>query len=475
MLQAPPDAPAAPAVTATPTPPPIQPAPAIPVKKEQDVSMVDTIARRFVVPLALVLDIAATFIRIAQTTVQLTLPDVYAAWNSHTSGVTGALYYTSNAIVIAAISIGTTASLFLTMPLLYQIATRLDAASQIRNKKIKNERLKHLRQKQRRYVNLVVSAIIVPLMFGVSYFLASFHLGILDFVTAIADIAAPILILYTITNSEREYRNLDPQERTMKTTTDVVITSANRIGDKFGTQGISAQEATMLKRGIEGDITGMIDATIPLDPKVRYYSVTEICHKLHVTADSRSPYRKRIQRIIEAAYKGGELRIRQDEKRQAWMVPASIFDDLFGSFDEVIADVARNQEAFRTRPTRAPRPGATRSGHKQDRIETPKGQNGSETPEIAGDALTTDPAPTDPQAATSGPSEAPSAPEQGEPTPGDATSAPAAPPAPPADDPTAPPASDGDDPAAPQAPPNVTPIRSGIDTSAPTDSTAITG
>lgn len=336
-------------------------------KGEQDTSMVDAIARRFVVPLALALDIAATFIRIAQSTIQLILPDVYAAWAAHTNGLTTFFYYSSNVIVIAAISIGTTASLFLTMPLLYQISTRIDAANQIKNKKIKRERLAHLREKRTAYNRLVQWAISVPLLFGASFFLAGFHWGILDIITAIADIAAPIIILYTITNSEREYKSLDPQERTMHTTTDVVIASATQIGQRFGSDtGLSIREAHMLKRGIEGDIEGMIDATIPLDPKVRYYTVTELCRKLGVSSDSRSPYRKAVQRIVERAYKAGELTIRQDEKRGAWLVPSTLYDDLFGSFDQVRADMERRQTIARTRPTRAALPAAEQSGHHQD-------------------------------------------------------------------------------------------------------------
>jgi hypothetical protein len=299
-----------------------------------DVSIVDTIARRVVVPAALVLDVATTLIRIAETTMQIVLPEASAAFEQHRSPVLAALFYSSALIVILGISIGVTASLFLSMPLLYQINRRIDSAVKIRDRRLRKDMVDHLRDKRARYKWYVVAACSVPVLFGMSYFLASFHIGALTWVTAVADIAAPIVVLFVITQTEREQHDIDPQEVAVEAATSVVLGNLRSIRQTDGGMLTQPQAAT-LKAGTSGDIEGMIDASTPHDDTDRYYTLTDVCHKLNVSADRESADRKKVYRIVGQAYKTGEAGIRRASKGRGFLVPGKLLDQLFGDFQPV--------------------------------------------------------------------------------------------------------------------------------------------
>lgn len=300
-------------------------------KRPETKSMVDTLARRFVVPVALFLDVLTSLIRIAETTIQLILPDVYDGWIKHEGTPLTIAYYVSALIVVTGISIGVTASLFLAMPLLYQINRRLDAALKIRNRRVRRDMMIHLNQKKKRYNFYVWCACSVPILFGASYFLAALKIGFLIWLTAAADIAAPLIILYTITQTEREASDIDPQERAVTVATDVVLDNVGNI--RQSEAGLLRKEqAAMLKAGTEGDIEGMIDAATPRDDADRYYTISEICKKLGVPTGRDSSDRKRIWRIVHLAYKSGEMDIRRAEKGRGYLVPGKLFDKLFGDY-----------------------------------------------------------------------------------------------------------------------------------------------
>lgn len=297
-------------------------------------SIVDLIARRVVVPAALVLDVATTLIRIAETTMQIVLPDVSAAFERHQSPFLSALFYGSALVVILGISIGVTASLFLSMPLMYQIGRRIDSAVKIRDRRMRKDMVEHLREKRKRYSAYVALACSVPVLFGLSYFLANFHLGILTWVTAVADISAPIIILFVITQTERESGDLDPQEIAVETATGVVLSNLRSIRQTDGGM-LTQPQAMTLKAGTAGDIEGMIDASTPRDDDDRYYTIAEICRKLNVSADRDDSNRKKVYRIAHDAQKAGEVDIRKSSKGRGLEVPGKLIDKLYGDFQPV--------------------------------------------------------------------------------------------------------------------------------------------
>ena len=312
-------------------------------------SIVDLIARRVVVPAALVLDVATTLIRIAETTMQIVLPDVSAAFERHQSALLAALFYGSALVVILGISIGVTASLFLSMPLMYQIGRRIDSAVKIRDRRMRKDMVEHLKEKRQRYTAYVGLACSVPVLFGMSYFLANFHLGVLTWVTAVADIAAPIIILFVITQTEREAGDLDPQEIAVETATGVVLSNLRSIKQAEG--GLLTQpQAMTLKAGTAGDIEGMIDASTPRDDDDRYYTVAEICHKLNVSADRDDSNRKKVYRIAHDAQKAGEVDIRKAPKGRGLEVPGKLIDKLYGDFQPVAKAIATVQPVAKTDP-----------------------------------------------------------------------------------------------------------------------------
>lgn len=301
-------------------------------------SIVDNVARKFIVPVALALDGMATLIRIADTTVQLTLPNVYTGWEAHKDGLTNVLYYTSAFIVISAISLGITAALFLLNPLMYVVNNRIETANHISNKKTKLERLKMLGAKKQRYQNYNKMAIGPVLAFGISYFLSQRipGNGIIQALTAAADIAAPLIILFVIAQTEREMNSNDAQESTMAESQHIVMTNVRRVGQSSTDGTLTAQQATMLKRGMDGDVGGMVDATVPIDTQERMYTISQICAKLDagrgiITTDRDDPNRRRISRIVSKSQAGGDYDIIKDAKR-GWLVPAKLIDKLFGDY-----------------------------------------------------------------------------------------------------------------------------------------------
>lgn len=302
-----------------------------PSSNEPATSMVDSLARYFVVPIALALDIVTMLIRITETTIQLTLPDVYAMWAAHTDKAIAFFYYLSNIIVIAGISIGVTASLFLAMPLLYLIEHRIEAAHKVKNRRTRKEMLTFLEAKRKRYNRYTMLAVSVPILFGISFFLSQQHIEFLKFVTAAADIAAPIIVLFVITQTEREHKDKDTQEQAIGIATDVVLGNMRNIRET-ATGVLRKAEAAMLKAGTEGDIEGMIDAATPHDENDRFYTIVDICKRLGIPTDRDAPERKKVYRIVYKAVHEGEASIRRDKKGRGYLVPGKLFDKLFGDY-----------------------------------------------------------------------------------------------------------------------------------------------
>lgn len=300
-------------------------------------SMVNSLARRVVAPVALVLDIVATFIRIADTSVQLLNPDAYKVWQLHKDAGTAFFWSLALYLVIGAIAIGTTASLFMLYPVIAQQHDRIEAARSIKNKRVKNERIKSLQEKLERYRGLRRLAILTPVLFGVAYFLKSlvgdlsFGATLIQIITAITDIIAPLAILQVLTSVEKEYDRMDAQERTMEASTNMVISQVARVAEQFTGDTLTARQALILKSGMDGDIGGMIDAAVPRDERQRMYTITDLCHKYDCGTDKDDPGRKAIYRKVTAAYAAGMLEIIKDTKK-GWMVPGKLLDELFGDW-----------------------------------------------------------------------------------------------------------------------------------------------
>ena len=309
---------------------------------QERVSIVDSMARRYVVPAALLLDVLTTLIRIAETSLQLVLPDVGAAWSAHKSPGLNAAYYASGVLVIAGISLGVTASLFLAMPLTYQINKRLDAAMKIKNRRVRREMAEHLRAKRNRYRGYVALACLVPLLFSASFFLSSLHWPFIPILTAAADISAPLIILFVITQTEREAGDIDTQERSVQVATEVVLGNLQKV--QHNDQGeLAPAHAQMLRAGADGDLDGMIDAAVPRQEGETYYTVTDICLKLGVPEGRESSDRKRIWRIVNAAFLEGKSGVRKADKGRGYLVPSASFDRLFGDYKPSIRAAAMQE------------------------------------------------------------------------------------------------------------------------------------
>ena len=96
----------------------------------------------------------------------------------------------------------------------------------------------------------------------------------------------------------------------------------------------------MLKAGTEGDIEGMIDAATPHEDDDRYYTISDICRKLGVLATRDSADRKKIWRVVNQAYKGGETDIRRATKGRGYLVPGKLLDKLFGDYQAAAKSAA---------------------------------------------------------------------------------------------------------------------------------------
>lgn len=289
---------------------------------------VNHLATRYVVPAALVLDIITMLIRIAETTIQLTLPEAFTAWANHTGQIMTILYYTAGIIVVLGLSLGVSASLFVSMPLLYEIERRIDAANRNKNRRVRRDQVAALTRKKSRYARYIGLACAVPVLFGSSYFLAQQGIGWLKYLTAIADIAAPIIVLFVITQTEREHQDIDPQERAVSKASDVLIENLNHITPAGGM--LKREQAAMLKAGTEGDLEGMIDAATPQDETDRYYSIIDICRRLGLPTARDSSPRKRIYRIVALAYRQRQQGVVRSSKGRGYLVPGKSFDALFG-------------------------------------------------------------------------------------------------------------------------------------------------
>jgi len=314
-------------------------------------SIVNVVARR-VASLALILDVVTLLIRIAETTIQITLPDLSMAWTEHHGSVLTVLFYTAGITVVIGLSIGVSASLFMSMPLLYEIDKRIDAVTKIKNRRARKEMTLYLTTKRSRYFRYILLAVLVPLLFGASYFLSNLGLGWLKYVTAIADIAAPIIVLFVLSQTEREHDNSDPQEQAIKKATDVMLENMNHISSRDGT--LTRGQANVLKAGTEGDIEAMIDAATPEDTSDRWYTIVDICKRLGFSIDRDSSQRKKVYRIVSSAYSSRLHDVRRSAKGRGYLVPGRAFDALFG---DLLSDapskpfIEQPKDAIRTKDT----------------------------------------------------------------------------------------------------------------------------
>jgi hypothetical protein len=295
---------------------------------KQEEGTVNRLASRYVVPAALVLDIITMLIRIAETTIQLTLPEAYAAWSHHDGQILTVLYYAAGIIVVIGLSLGVSASLFVSMPLLYEIERRIDAAQRNKNRRVRRDQVAALTRKKGRYARYIGLACTVPVLFGASYFLSQQGIAWLKYLTAIADVAAPIIVLFVITQTEREHSDIDPQERAVSKASDVLIENLNRITPDGGL--LRKEQAAMLKAGTEGDLEGMIDAATPQDETDRYYTIVDICRRLGFPTARDSAPRKKIYRIVALAYRQRQQGVIRSSKGRGYLVPGKAFDALFG-------------------------------------------------------------------------------------------------------------------------------------------------
>jgi hypothetical protein len=323
-------------------------------------SMVDAIARRYVVPLALGLDVATTAIRVTETSVQLILPDLFAAWNSHAGLPLSIAYYTLNLVVIAGLALGVTASLFLAMPLLALVNRKLDNAAHIRRPRVRKEKVAALLRKRSRCVRYIWLACAVPLLFGVSYVLGGLHLSWLVWVTAFADIAAPIIVLFVITQTEREAYATDTQEQAIDVANGVVIGALR--GIHHNASGVlQVGQAAMLRAGTDGDVEGMINAATPRDSTTRYLTVNDVCARLSIPTERDAPGRRRVARRVKDVYDMGGTAIIKGKPGEGYLIPGTLYDELFGDW-----------QGGRPSATRTPRP----SGAIVDRAR-PSGPRGA--------------------------------------------------------------------------------------------------
>lgn len=321
---------------------------------------VNRLATRYVVPAALVLDIITMLIRIAETTIQLTLPEAYVAWLHHDGQVMTLLYYAAGIIVVLGLSLGVSASLFVSMPLLYEIERRIDAANRNKNRRVRRDQVAALAHKKQRYARYIGMACAVPVLFGVSYFLGQQGIDWLKYLTAIADIAAPIIVLFVITQTEREHADVDPQERAVSKASDVLIENLNRIQPDGGL--LKKEQAAMLKAGSEGDLEGMIDAATPQDETDRYYTIIDICRRLGLPTARDSSPRKRIYRIVALAYRQRQQGVVRSSKGRGYLVPGKSFDALFG---DLMGDAQFITQASPVTPSTTPS-----GGQAEDTVRT---------------------------------------------------------------------------------------------------------
>lgn len=288
-------------------------------------SMVDRLARRVVVPLALALDIVQMLIRVLETTMRIILPDAYTAWQAH-AGLLAPLFYLSAVTVMVSMAIGLCAMLYLVMPLTYLINKRIESLVNIRNKKVKAEMTRAFTAKKKRYNGLLRLAISVPILFSISYFFPNGGVFV-TLLTAAADIAAPIIILYVISNAEKEIDDIDPQETTSAKARAIALDGLERINPAAG---LSVTNARMLRHGLDGNLSGMIDAAIPREAVKKVYTITEICGKLGVSSAKDSPDRKAIWRTVKRAAEDYPQLV--DKDKRGYLFPGQLWDEYFGDF-----------------------------------------------------------------------------------------------------------------------------------------------
>jgi hypothetical protein len=185
-------------------------------------------------------------------------------------------------------------------------------------------------------------------------------------VSAVADIAAPLVALFVITQTEREAGAHDPNERAVATAQSVVLSSLSDIR-RGEDKALNPRDAEMLKRGLDGDLQGMIDAALPLDTSEPYYTITALCQRLGFDPSAESAQRKTVYRAIRRARDKGETRIRQG--KNGLEVPGSLIDHLLG-------DLLAGARASSSQPllSLVPVSYGVQDTRPQDRVRTSDGQ-----------------------------------------------------------------------------------------------------
>jgi len=290
-------------------------------------SIVDRLARQFVIPAAVGLDIATTVIRVVTTGSQMIIPAAYVAWQAHTGPWLTLAYDLAGVVVLAGLALGTTAAAQLSMTLLYVVNKRVDAAHDIRNPKRRKFTLSKLTEQRTRVVRYIAFTCASLVLFFAGGVLDALHIGGVGWVSALADIAAPLIALFVITQTEREAGARDPNERAVATAQSVVLSSLSDIR-RGEDKALNPRDAEMLKRGLDGDLQGMIDAALPLDTSEPFYTITDLCKRLGFDAGPDSAQRKQVYRAVRRARDKGETRIRQG--KNGLEVPGSLIDFLLG-------------------------------------------------------------------------------------------------------------------------------------------------
>ncbi len=306
-------------------------------RSKKQTSLLDQVTRP-AARAALFLDLIATIIRVGQVLSQLTLPDAYAAYAAHADPVLAALYYGAGIEVVLAIALGVTAGAFLSFRLIYLINRRIAAAHKIRTKRTRQERLKMLEARLSRYAGLRNLSVVPLVLFGIPYFFASLDIPGMNLFDAVTGVAAPVIILYVVSQTEQEADNIDAEEIMQDVTTRVVVSQAEKIAERVGGK-ITPQDALMLSRAADGDLPGVIEAGLPRNEAERYYTITEICARFGVSPHRDSPDRKKLYRIAADARRNGEMEIVRDLRRGI-LVPSRLFDKLFGDFQPRAVAVA---------------------------------------------------------------------------------------------------------------------------------------
>lgn len=323
---------------------------------------------RALIFVVLPLDIIATVNRVTLAVMPSTLPDLYHAWMTHTNGGMATAYYLVGLATLLAVPLGVSVAALLTFPLFNIISKRIDAAKHNPNRRMRKEMTSLFKEKRKRYIFFTCLAIVPMALFLMSFITQGYKpatkttyspvtttvkgkkqtkqvptttvtgldlSGLIAVLTFFADVTAPIITMYVVMNMEHEVNEVETQEIATSTTANVLVQRIRTVAEGVGNGTLDKHQAYMLKRGMEGDLMGALDAIVPRDETERMYTIAELCRKLNVSTDPTGANYRKIQRIIKRAREAGETDIVIDSTsgRGRWLVPGKLFDKLFGDYE----------------------------------------------------------------------------------------------------------------------------------------------